>query len=542
MDVGLSKWIEENKLQVVEESENVYGIENIGSFIFISGEGDKLIDKDFQFIVSDDELEQISEEDIKFVLFQFGGRYYYSPITINGNEITIEVKFNDFKYLGLVAQGMDDEFCHLGIHSEYEILNGSHTAEDWVNKAKFLKHKSIGICDKNTLAGVLSFQLDCEKKQIKFIIGETVSVLHANEEQFTLKLYVVNKIGWRNLLRINKVINIDNDGLYISEAELLNYGEGLICVFDNNSIASRKNYKIGLKYINKYKSLFDRCYYQWDSVIFNSENNDVEHLRQLQKYIEYYIDEIEPVLINDSYVLDKDEGRIKTYLNKINRTSYPSSNNQYYKNLDDVIKIFNRLFNPEKKYGEYGDYTQLIVSMIENTVEISSMCNFKIEVGMPHLPEFNYNGDINQLFEQIIAAGWEEKINGKIAEDKYEEYMLRVEKEIDIISRGKYINYFLILWDIIAWSREQGIYVGNARGSVAGSLVAFLMGITSVDPILHNLLFERFLSEARISNEIFYKITLDNNRVMVVPEEKFKKLKLKKGMPITEEFINKNLS
>jgi len=523
MNQLLLDWITENKLLASEVNEKVLLIEDAGHFMIVDPKQGKVVNNEFKFIFDESENDILKDEKINHVLFSFGGRWYYSPVVRKNKKITVEVKFNDFKYLGKVDQELDEDFIHLGVHTEYELMNGTHPSSDWLKKAGFLGHKCLGICDKNTLAGTLPFQLDCISKGIKPIIGQTVSVMYDNKEQFDLKLYVIDKIGWRNLLRINKIINVDRAGEYIEEQELLQFTKGLVCVFDSNSIINRKPTQIGLRYIERYYDYFDELFYQWDSVVFDSVGNDSEHRNNQKRYVHEYLEYLEPILLNDSYYLDKEEARMKLALNKINKRSFPSSKDQYYKNLDDTLERIMPLFNQEKSYGEYESYIDIIQLMVDNTVKLANICEFTIETGKPRLPDYKFDGDNKELFELLIAEGWKIKVESVEGLDK-EVYFERLETEMELIIEAGFVDYFLILWDMIFWAKENDILVGTARGSVAGSLVSYLIGITEVDPIKYDLLFERFLNKTRVMPEEVFDVELKDGSKAKVKREKFDEL------------------
>lgn len=224
MTNSLSNWIELNKMKVSESKINdsdVITIDGFGTFLYLHPFDGKIIDEDFAFILSDEEFEILEEKKVDFVLFEFGSKFYYSGIKQDKNrynEIIYKPEFNDFKYIGETSEPFIMDFAHLGVHSEYEMMNGSGSAELWVKKGAFLKCKALGICDRNTMAGTLSFQTACEKKGIKSIIGETIVVAKdysedkQNQETFELKLYILNYEGWKNLLLINKAINVEYNG------------------------------------------------------------------------------------------------------------------------------------------------------------------------------------------------------------------------------------------------------------------------------------------------------------------------------------------
>ena len=248
MEASLKKWVKENKLIVSEfKSENgldIISIENVGRFLFVRPKDEgKLIDEDFSFILSDAEYELIDEKKIDYILFEFGGKYYYSGIKSDRNKYNEPIykpEFLDFKYLGQCSEPFVMPFVNLGVHDEYEMLSGSGSCELWCRKAKFLGHEAIGVCDVNSLASSLAFQTYAEKVGLKCVIGETVKVAkdfdasQEIQETFELKLYVMSEIGWHSLLLTSKTINVDYDG-FIPDEELYKYGSGICCVIPKNS-------------------------------------------------------------------------------------------------------------------------------------------------------------------------------------------------------------------------------------------------------------------------------------------------------------------
>lgn len=500
----LDEWIEKNRL-VVESTDfdNVYSIEGCGRFMLIVPKDGIILDETFTIRLSKAERDFILKQKIENILYSFGNVYYYTEVNFPKliEEKVIKPNFTDFKYLGKVRQELDIEFSHLGVHSEYELMNGSHICEDWVKKAVFLGCKTLGICDENTLAGVLSFQMACKDEDIKSIIGETVNILYdksTENEKFKIKLYVKNKEGWKNLLRLNKLTNVDNDG-FVREDELLKHTKGLILVFCQDSIINKKDVNFCMKYIKLYAKYFEKIYYQIDSVKYESEEYDKQHLQSISRYLTTLSDVLEPVLINDSYYLDAEEHVMKKGLNKIDKTAKPHSEDEHFKCLDEVLLNINDLFNPEKTYKNGDNYEKLLGRMLDNANSIAEECNFKIDTGKHKLPRFKHDGDHLDLFFSLLQKGLEDKIVGKVKDQDI--YMQRLEEETNVIVNAGFVDYFLILWDIVAWAKKNDILVGNARGSVAGSLVAYLLDITTVDSIKHDLLFERFLNKTRVSGE-----------------------------------------
>ncbi len=502
-------WCKENLLDVKHIDELIYQIVGVEGNIMLLKPSEKILDENCWFNLEIPEFNLIEERNVVYIVFEFGGRFYYNKPKQQRNKLgdtSFEADFNDFKYLGKNTTELEIPFVHLGVHSEYELLNGAHNSKLWVQKAKFLEHKAIGICDKDTLAGVLSFQLECSKKGIKPIIGQTISVaLNYNpnikvQVTSSLKLYVMNEEGWQNLLQINKAINVDYDKVIPEEILLSHKQTGLIAVIATNShLNSTINHKVVEKLIKKYESKFEHLYWQIDTVEFYDDEMDMKHLNKIKRYLDNYSHLVEPVLINDSYYLDKEMAVLKEFMNKVDRKPQPHSIDQYYKNIDDVHNQFSLLFSDVDKYFS------LLVRIAENTLKIANLCSFEVNVGEHKLPRYEFiEGMSNEDFlTERISDGFMKKIQNKYGDniELLETYYERVKTEMKVIYDAGFVDYFLILWDVVVWAKENGIYVGTGRGSIGGCLLAYLLDIITIDPIEHDLLFERFMNAARISGE-----------------------------------------
>lgn len=519
MTDNLKQWIKENKM-VVSESEtdglDTIIIENVGTFLYIQpNEEGKIIDGDFSFILSDEELEVLDENKVNFILFEFGGKFYYSGIkqTKNKyNELVYQPEFNDFKYLGKCSEDFIMDFANIGVHDEYEMLSGSGSCELWCKKAKFLNHKAIGVCDKNSLASALSFQTSAEKLGLKCIIGETITVArnYNPEEQiqetFELKLYVMNDKGWNNLLMISKNINVDYNGFIPSEI-LYKYGKGICCVIPKESefnyLVNNRDKKGAIKLLAEYKKSFDRVYYQIDTLEYESRQLFREHLNNLDNYIRFFRRSVKPILINDSYYLDAEEQQLKGTLHKISGKAAPEAKDQYFKSVIETINSYREWTN------EVEPLFEVIISGIENVSKLCDDINFRINNSERKIPKFEVE-DPEGLFFEELQKGIDKKLVGKV--DNLDEYMKRIEIECELIVPNDLCSYFLILWDISNWCKEKDIIVGPGRGSVCGSLVAYCLNITQVDPLKYQLYFERFLNSSRVSAHHAYRLTLENGR------------------------------
>lgn len=493
---SFNKWVADNSLPISSLDFPTFLIEGVGSFLIVSEKRvieneatfeDEIFEVEEDGIVFNDKLElllskQELEFDVDFYVYEFGSNWYY----------TDKPKYPDlwqFKYLGKATQEIDWEFTPLGIRGQYELLNSNVNYTNACKKAKFLGYDSLGICEKNSLAGVLKFQLACEKFKIKPIFGEILSIKIDNNI-FDLKFYVLDKIGWKNILQLNKFINIDNlnEDKYLTEGQIANYGKGLVVVLPNNYPISNYHF---------YEKYFEGVYYQIDTVIWSNEDTDLNYLKNIKVYLNSSIN-LEPILINDVFYLDKEEAKVKKILNKIGAIGHQNdSKTQYFKSLDENFQVWGELFKDEDTEMCF----EIFHRAVSNTKLLTESTEFKIQLGKFHLPQFKQDHlefkeeTTEKLFLTLL---WKRMEVLNLMEN--EVYLERIAKEIEVIREGGFIDYFLILYDIIRWCDEQKIIVGLGRGSAVGSLAAYLLGIVKVDPIKYDLLFERFLNKGRLSS------------------------------------------
>ena len=488
--MDLQTWIEKNNLSTSRLTLNNYLTLNDLNY-YILPEKDKVITNEFTLNISDDEFEEAEKNECEYIIFKFGGKYYYTPFDLDN-----EIQFNIFRYIGQ-SNDYIINYPFLGVHGKYELMNGTREYEDWVTKAKFLGIRQLGLAEKNTLAGTIAFQEACKNQDIKPILGETIIIGNDKNgrEKIDAKVYIVNKQGWQNLLRINKFLNVDNvENKFIYIWDLINYAEGLILVLQNCNIVHNK---LGLVWVNRFRQNFYNVLFQFDSVEYESDQKDKEYLDSLQLYLKKWKGIIPPVLINDAYYLEKEDSHIKIILNELDKgISQYKSNDQYFKSLADNYNKLNELFKNDEKFDK------LIEEMLGNLEWLVGECNFEINLSEKYLPKFEYEGYENSedLFFELLEKGFEEKVSGKVENEDI--YIERLENEIDLIKKGNVIDYFLSVWDIINWCADNDILTGPGRGSGAGSLVTYLLGITQIDPIKFKLLFERFLNNSRIKKEL----------------------------------------
>lgn len=440
-------------------------------------------------------------------VYKFGAEWYWLNV---GSEK--EVKFNRMRWVGLANISMFPT-GFIGVHGQSEILNGSGNYFDWAKKAKFLGLKSLGICEKNSLSGVIKFQSACEAVGIKPIIGMEITVWKGGDVYYGLKCFAKDETGWLNLLSINKVINTENSRV-IEEDVLFNYLDGVISVLDpkTSNFADVRN------------TPFD--YYQFDTVEYVKNDRDEWYLKNLKTF---YNSKKRPLPMCDAYYIDQEFSVVKGKLNRISSVTNYESHNQHFKDIEEYYDEVLAMFSEEKI--DEGIPDEFIADMLDRLDLVCEEVNFKVDTHHRHLPAYKMTPEQKEkyetnedLFWDLIQQGCQKR---EFLFDQYGEdvIMERIDREIKVIKLGESIDYFLILWDIVKWCRENDILTGIGRGSAGGSLVAYLLEITQLDPLRWGLLFERFLNEGRV------KVSLpdidtdfpgsDRNRVKEYMEQKY---------------------
>lgn len=472
-NMPMELYLLENSISYSKLDSNLFLIDG-HRYLLVEPKKGILFDEDFNLILSESEQAIVTD----FYAFNFGGRYYFT-------ETTLAPDLRPLKFLGRYRPELGFNYPFLGIHGGYELLNGSRLYEDWVKKAVFLGIESLGICEKNTLAGTFLFQKACDAAGIKSIIGEEIVVRDDMDYQFSVKLYVKSLKAWEKLILINREINVINGG-FIRYTDFLKYiSEGdFFIVLDPKSIEYEKAFPIELN---------EECFYQLDPVEYISNERDAVYLKNLKKFVRSHIP---PIAISDAYYLDKEDAFIKKQLNTIaNRYDY-DSRDQYFRSVDQYFRDIMKLFNPEDETA-----VNIFMAAINNANKLVQGVDFKIPVGKRHLPVYKMKESESQIFKNNEELFWDIIQKGlaeKVPFEKIDYYLDRIQHEFSVIQSGGVLDYFLILWDIVSWAKENGITVGIARGSAGGALISMLMGITHIDPVEFDLLFERFLNPGRV--------------------------------------------
>ena len=395
-------------------------------------------------------------------------------------------------------------FTHLHVHTEYSLLDGAARIKDVVARAKELGMTSLAITDHGVMFGVIDFYRECNKQGIKPVIGCEVYTAartlfdkdsEKDKHMGHLVLLAKDNQGYKNLMKIvsegyrhgfyykpridknvlrkysgglialsaclagdvqNRLLNGDYDGARREALEMLEiFGEGNYYLeLQDQGLEEEARILPGMKQLHE------------ETGIPFVATNDVHYVRQEDA-------EAQDVLmcIQTASTIDEE-----------NRMRFP--NDQFYlKSEDEMRKIFANI--PEA---------------IDNTAKIADECNVTFTFGELHLPEFNAPDGLTntKYLRKLCEQGLSERYPETSAEEK-KELRQRLDYELGTIEKMGYVEYFLIVWDFINYAKQNGIMVGPGRGSAAGSIVAYTLRITDIDPIKYSLIFERFLNPERVS-------------------------------------------
>ena len=386
----------------------------------------------------------------------------------------------------------------LGIRSGFELGNGLSNYSSYVSKAKFLGTTALGICERNTLAGVLEFQGTCLSNDIKPIIGMTIPVKDSRNNVYDIKVYAKDFQGWLALLKFNEIINVDEQtsiGLDVVDY----YKEYIYIIADPKSMP-----------YNQLNSLFD--FYQLDTTRFLDPEKDAEYLDNLEQFIR---GDLEPISITDSFYLEQEDFQTREFMWVFLKTFDERTDNQYFKNKDQYGRELVNMFGDKS-------FIKLFRTAIANEKSLVENCNFVYDTNTRHLPKYEMtdeeiqkHGTKNKLFTYLIKKGLKEH-GLDVAE-----YLDRIKEEVGVFKAADVIDYFLSQYDVMRWAKNEGMLTGIGRGSAGGSLISYLLGITRMNPTDFDLLFERFLNKGRMGSfeeRPEYTIETDTGETIVFQE------------------------
>lgn len=393
------------------------------------------------------------------------------------------------------------EFVHLHNHTEYSVLDGATRISDLVNKTKEFNMGAVAITDHGTMFGCAQFYLDATKAGIKPIIGMEAylspksrfdkNTAGMRDSYYHLILLAKDYQGYRNLMELSSRGYIE--GFYykprIDKELLKQYSKGLIC---SSACLKGEIAQTILKgktdqakpIIEEYSSFFDKGDFYLEIMDHGIPEQDFVNRKIIELSREM---NIPLIATNDAHYLRNEDAYVHDVLlcvqtgctqNEPNRLRF-QTNEFYVKSPDQMAQLF-------------ANYPQAL----KNTMEIAEKCNLKIDFTQKLLPHYhapeNYTSD--KYLDYLCGEGLKKRyksLDNNILD--------RLKYELAMIKQMGFVDYFLVVWDFIHYAKEKGIPVGPGRGSAAGSIVAYLLGITDIDPLKYDLIFERFLNPERVS-------------------------------------------
>jgi len=393
---------------------------------------------------------------------------------------------------------MDNKnFTHLHVHTEFSLLDGASRISELVKKVKELGMESIAITDHGVMYGVVEFYKQAKKEGIKPILGFEAYVAQRSmydkdpqkdKGQYHLILLAENYEGFKNIIKICSAGFVD--GFYykprVDYDILKKYSKGIIalsaCIAGEvQDLILNNDYEKAKEKALLYEDIFGK-----NNFFLEMQDHGMNEQKIINKGLVNLSKELDIPLVatNDIHYINKEDARFHDVLLCVqmqktideDRMRFPSDE-FYLKSYEEMSKLFPK-------------------EAIDNTMKIANRCNVELDFDTVHLPEFKIpeNYTKNSYFRELCQKGL--KTRYKVIT---EEIQNRLNYEISVIEQMGYVDYFLIVWDFIKYAKDNKIMVGPGRGSGAGSLVAYSLKITNIDPIKYKLIFERFLNPERIS-------------------------------------------
>ena len=416
---------------------------------------------------------------------------------------------------------MPKDFTHLHLHSHYSMLDGMIKIPELAQKAKEYGYKAVALTDHGNIFGAIEFYQEMKKVGIKPIIGMEAYFTNNRFEKkgkgsdsiladknYHLIIHAKDKTGFKNLMKLSSLAY--TEGFYHKpriDWELLEkYHEGLICQTACLKgfiphLLSKGKFDEAYEYGKRLKDIFG------DDLYFEIQLNGLEEQEEANKGIFELAKKlgVKIVATNDSHYLNEEDAEAHDVIKALQMK-------MTLKKLKEKGRAFKvrglHFTRPEEMYEKFKGYEEALI----NTMEIAEKCNVEIDTAETRgysFPKYQIPGldreatyeEKVEYFEKLVWEGLEKRLEKMkdLSPEKHREYKERLEYEINVIKQMGFPEYFLIVQDFINFAKQNGIPVGPGRGSAAGSLVAYTLRITDVDPLQHGLIFERFLNPDRIS-------------------------------------------
>lgn len=399
-----------------------------------------------------------------------------------------------------------ESFVHLHLHTQYSLLDGANQIEPLIQQVKSFDMPAVAMTDHGNLFGAVEFFQKAQAGGVKPIIGceaymapgsrKTREGALAHNDYYHLILLATNLTGYQNLIKL--VSKAYLEGFYYKprmDKELLQqHHEGLIALSGCLSgevpyLIGQKDFEGAMRVAGEYREMFGKDHYYLEI-----QANGLEHQRIANAGLVEIHKKLGIPLVgtNDCHYLKKGDARPHDVMLCLQTGKTLNDPNRMKFDTDQLY-----VKSPDEMLGAFAEFP----AAVRNTVRIAEQCDLHLAFNKTYLPNYQVpEGYTRESYlEELAGKGLAARLNERPSGIPSELYQLRLREELAVILTMGYAGYFLIVWDIINFARSRGIPVGPGRGSAAGSLVAYALRITDLDPLVYNLLFERFLNPERIS-------------------------------------------
>ncbi len=404
-------------------------------------------------------------------------------------------------------------FVHLHLHSQYSLLDGAIKIDDLVRKVAEMGMPAVALTDHGGMIGAIDFYEKANREGIKPIIGAEVYVTpgsrhdrktsQGEERAYHLILLAESNEGYRNLIQLVSRAHVE--GFYyrprVDKEILREHSKGIIATSaclqgEIPVLLAREGKKRAAEAVEEYKGIFPEGRFYLEI----QDNGLAEQNRANPELIDIARKTGTPlVATNDCHYLERKDARVHDILLCLQTGKVIGAADRMRFETDEFYVKAPQEF--ERAFGHVAP------DALKNTLEVAERCLVKLDLGRNRIPAFQVPEGMTseQYLRKLATEGLLRRFeegrmrSGKMGAEEEEVYRKRLEYELGVIENTGYSGYFLIVWDFIRFAKDEGIPVGPGRGSAAGSLVAFCLRITEVDPLVYGLLFERFLNPERIS-------------------------------------------
>ena len=393
-------------------------------------------------------------------------------------------------------------FSHLHVHTEYSLLDGVGKSIDWIKKAKQLGQTHLALTNHANIDGLIQFQKIAQKEGIKPILGCELYVVpdmfdKKNKQRFHITTLIKNETGFQNLCKMLSLANLK--GFYykprIDYQSILDNCEGLIFLSGCSKTALMN--EEGGEFLNKLHNKIGNDFY------YEVQPHDFKEQKNINQYIiTWCYDNNNIVATNDCHYINEEDDILQEVLLAIQTKAKWSDPDRFKFKIKGLhLKSEKEMYKAFLKQGILNE--NQIETALNNTMEIAKKCeNFEIKKKDILLPAIKGVKDEEEYLRNLCFNGYNKiflsDVKSPWTVDWDTTYKERFEEEFDLIKKKKFIRYFLIVHELVEWCKVNDIMIGPGRGSVGGSLMAYLIGITTIDPIKYNLLFSRFIDDDRI--------------------------------------------